>query len=80
MCIRDRSKSTIGFGSLEKRVSDRNRADNIFFDISSSLELGKFLPQKSGIKIPMYVSYSTQVLTPQYDPRTPCLLYTSRCV
>lgn len=65
------SKSTIGFGSLEKRVSERNRADNTFFDISSSMELGKFLPQKTGIKIPMYVSYSTQVLTPQFDPRTP---------
>ncbi|MEJ5993471.1 cell surface protein SprA [Pedobacter sp. Du54] len=65
------SKSTIGFGSLEKKVSERNRADNLFFDVSSSFELGKFLPQKSGIKIPMYVSYSTQVFTPQYDPRTP---------
>ncbi|WP_379087943.1 cell surface protein SprA [Pedobacter sp. UC225_65] len=65
------SKSTIGFGSLEKRVSERNRADNAFFDISSSMELGKFLPQKSGVKIPMYVSYSKQVITPQYDSRTP---------
>lgn len=65
------SKSTVGFGSLEKRVSERNRADQSFFDISSSLELGKFLPPKSGIKIPMYISYSTQVITPQYDPRTP---------
>jgi cell surface protein SprA len=65
------SKSTIGFGSLEKKVSERNRSDNTFVDISSSLELGKLLPQKSGIKIPMYVSYSKQVLTPQYDPRTP---------
>jgi cell surface protein SprA len=65
------SKSTIGFGSLEKRVSERNRADNVFFDISSSMELGKFLPKKSGIKVPMFVSYSSQVSTPQYDPRTP---------
>lgn len=65
------SKSTIGFGSLEKRVSDRNRADNAFFDVSSSIELGKLLPQKTGIKIPMYVSYSKQVITPQFDPRTP---------
>jgi cell surface protein SprA len=65
------SKSTIGFGSLEKRVSERNRADNVFFDISSSMELGKFLPQKTGIKIPMFVSYSSQVSTPQYDPKTP---------
>lgn len=65
------SKSTIGFGSLEKKVSERNRADNEFIDVSTSIELGKFLPQKSGIKIPMYVSYSKQVATPQFDPRTP---------
>ena len=65
------SKSTIGFGSLDSRVSERNRADNVFFDLSSSLELGKFFPQKTGLKIPMYVSYSSQVSTPQYDPRMP---------
>ncbi len=65
------SKSTIGFGSLEKRVSERNRADNVFFDISSSMELGKFLPKKTGVKIPMFISYSSQISTPQYDPRTP---------
>ncbi|TKC04162.1 cell surface protein SprA [Pedobacter frigoris] len=65
------SKSTIGFGSLEKRVSERNRADNVFFDVSSSMELGKFLPKKLGVKIPMFVSYSSQISTPQYDPRTP---------
>lgn len=65
------SRSTIGFGSLEKRVSERNRADNVFFDISSSMELGKFLPKKAAIKIPMFVSYSNQISTPQYDPRTP---------
>ena len=65
------STSTIGFGSLEKKVSECNSADNAFFDVSSSFELGKFLPQKSGIKIPMYVSYSKQILTPQFDPRTP---------
>lgn len=65
------STSTIGFGSLETRVSERNRADNVFFDISSSMELGKFFPKKSGIKIPMYISYSSQVSTPQYNPSMP---------
>lgn len=64
------SKSTIGFGSLENRVSERSRADNLSFDISSSMELGKFLPKKSGIKIPFFVAYSNQTATPQYDPRT----------
>jgi cell surface protein SprA len=63
------SKSTIGFGTLDSRVSERNRADNVNFDISSNMELGKFFPQKTGLKVPMYVSYSSQVSTPQYDPR-----------
>ncbi|WP_316735264.1 cell surface protein SprA [Pedobacter aquatilis] len=65
------SKSTIGFGSIDSRVSERNRADNVLLDVSSAVELGKFLPQKSGVKIPMFVSYSKQVATPQFNPRTP---------
>lgn len=65
------TKSTIGFGSIDSKVSERNRADNTAIDISSNMELGKFLPKESGVKIPMYVSYSKQVATPQFDPRTP---------
>lgn len=65
------TKATIGFGSIDSRVSDRNRSDNTSFDISSNLELGKFLPQKSGVVIPLFVSYSKQIATPQFDPRTP---------
>ncbi|RZK46035.1 MAG: cell surface protein SprA, partial [Pedobacter sp.] len=64
------SKTTIGFGSLEKRVSERSRKDDMFIDVSSSMELGKFFPKKSGIKIPFFVSYSNQTGTPQFDPRT----------
>lgn len=65
------SKSTIGFGTIDSKVSERNRADNVLLDVSSSVELGKFLPQKSGVKIPMFVNYSKQVSTPQYNPKTP---------
>ncbi|MDQ8004271.1 MAG: cell surface protein SprA [Pedobacter sp.] len=65
------TKSTIGFGSIDSKVSERSRSENQSFDLSSNMELGKFLPQKSGVKIPMYVSYSKQVATPQFDPRTP---------
>nr|WP_294898711.1 cell surface protein SprA [uncultured Pedobacter sp.] len=65
------NKSTIGFGSLEQRVSEINRSDDRFFDVSSSLELGKFFPQRFGIKIPMFINYSNQLSTPQYDPKNP---------
>lgn len=65
------NKSTIGFGSLEQRISEINRSDDQFFDVSSSLELGKFFPDKFGLKIPMFINYSSQLSTPQYDPRNP---------
>ncbi|MDF3077925.1 MAG: sprA [Sphingobacteriaceae bacterium] len=65
------SKSTVGFGSIDKRVSERNRDDDRLFDISSNIELGKFFPERSGIKIPVFVNYSSQISMPQYDPRTP---------
>lgn len=67
------SRSTNGFGSLDRRVSERNRTDNTLFDVSSSIEAGKFFPQRSGIKIPMYVNFSRQVSTPMFDPRSPDL-------
>ncbi|RYF25710.1 MAG: cell surface protein SprA [Flavobacteriales bacterium] len=65
------TKSTIGFGTIDSKVSERSRSENMAFDISSNMELGKFFPQKSGIKIPAFISYSKQVATPQFDPRTP---------
>lgn len=65
------NKSTIGFGTLDKRVSELSRSDDRFFDVSSSFELGKFFPEKSGLKIPIFINYSSQLSTPQYDPRNP---------
>ncbi|HEY1005950.1 MAG TPA: cell surface protein SprA, partial [Sphingobacteriaceae bacterium] len=62
------SKSTFGFGSIDRRVSERNRTDDMLFDVSSSVELGKVFPDRTGIKIPMFINVSSQVATPQYDP------------
>ena len=67
------SKSTIGFGSIDRRVSERNRSDDVLFDVSSSVELGKFFSDRTGIKVPMFVNFSSQIGTPQFDPRTPDL-------
>lgn len=63
--------STPGFGSIEKKVSERQRETIKQFDASSSIELGKFLPEKSGISLPMYVGYSETVSNPQFDPLSP---------
>lgn len=68
------SKSTIGFGSIDQRIGQRNRRDEQFVNLSTSAELGKFFPEHSGIRIPMYFNYSNQLGTPEYNPLVPDML------
>ncbi len=65
------SKTTIGFGSIEQRVSERSRADSHTIDAAGSVELGKLFPAKTGMHVPMYVNVSQQVANPQYNPAQP---------
>jgi len=65
--------STPGWGGLEERVQERQRETMKGIDANSTLQLGKLLPQKLGIQLPMYLGYSNQVSTPQFDPLSPDL-------
>ena len=62
---------TPGFGSIEKKVSQRAKEETTIFNVATNLELGKFFPQKLKIQIPMYASYSQTTITPQYNPLDP---------
>jgi len=68
------SKSTAGFGALDSKLQERSLNDNQAYDISASMDIGRFFPAKSGIKIPTYVNLSSQVSTPMYDPGQPDIL------
>ena len=57
-----------GFGTLEQRVSDRYRDNFLQFDATATLELGKLLPKKAALSIPVTASYSQTISTPEYDP------------
>ncbi|MBS1742176.1 MAG: cell surface protein SprA [Bacteroidetes bacterium] len=57
-----------GFGTLEQRANERYRDDFVQYDIAANLELGKLLPKKIGMSIPVFASYSQTVSTPEYDP------------
>ncbi|HZG25138.1 MAG TPA: cell surface protein SprA, partial [Chitinophagaceae bacterium] len=57
-----------GFGTLEQRVNERAREDFSQFDVAANLELGKLLPAKAGISIPVYAGISQTLTTPEYDP------------
>ena len=59
---------TAGYGSIESNVRDRN-VDNFYqIAVSAALEAGRLFPEKAKIQLPLYVSYSKEVTSPEYDP------------
>ena len=66
--------STIGFGSIEKKVNERQKYNAHQYDFSSSFDLGKLFSENQGVKIPMYVGISESVRNPQYNPLDPDIL------
>jgi cell surface protein SprA len=63
--------STPGWGSIEKKVNERSKEQIISYDLSSSLELGKFFPEKIGMRLPVYAGFSEIRIKPQYNPLDP---------
>ncbi len=63
--------SNPGFGSIEKKVQERSKEEIFQYDMSTSLQLGKFFPKKAGVNIPMYIGYSERRSNPHYNPLDP---------
>ena len=60
---------TIGFGSVEDRVSQRSLDETKQYDISTSFNVGKIMPKKWGIEVPMNFSIGEQFIDPKFDPQ-----------
>lgn len=60
--------TSVGFGSIQQKISERSRDEKLQHDASANLNLDKILPRNSGIKLPLYISTSTSITTPKYDP------------
>ncbi|HEY9118007.1 MAG TPA: cell surface protein SprA, partial [Roseivirga sp.] len=65
--------SSIGFGGISDKVSERNREKTTAYDISTSMALHKFFPEEWGLEIPAYFSYEHARSVPQFDPLDPDL-------
>ena len=63
--------TSFGFGGLQQRIAERTREEIFEYNISANITLDKFIPEKAGIKIPMYVSYENRHITPKFDPLDP---------
>lgn len=57
-----------GFGGLEDGVSSRATDDYSSYTVTTSLELGKFFPEKAKVTAPLYYSISKEQSKPKYNP------------
>jgi len=62
------SRTTFGFGSIEKKPADRARSNTNTYSVISNLELSKFLPKKWGLSIPLYWEFGRSISNPQFNP------------
>jgi cell surface protein SprA len=62
------SVRTAGFGTIDQSTNERSFDNNAQFDVATNLELGKLLPKKAAVSIPVYAGVTKTTSTPQYDP------------
>ena len=57
-----------GFGGLEDKVASRSTDSYGTYSVTTSLELGKFFPDKAKVSIPLYYSVTKEKTSPKYNP------------
>lgn len=62
------SMHTQGYGSIDQKLNQRFRDDFYQYNASTNLNVGKLMPRKWGVQLPLFVGYSENVSNPQYDP------------
>lgn len=60
-----------GFGGVQSKIAERARGETNTFDISGSISVDKLLPSQLGLKIPMFFSYESNIISPNFDPANP---------
>ncbi|MDD4848246.1 MAG: cell surface protein SprA [Bacteroidales bacterium] len=63
--------SSAGFGSLEQKTNDRSKDNITTVDVGTNMELGRFAPEKWGVRLPLHFDYSYNEEKPKYDPLNP---------
>lgn len=61
-------RETDGFGALDSRLGQRRVSDVWSYDLSSTVNMDKFLPERAGWSIPLNLSTRRSTTTPRYLP------------
>ena len=62
------SYSTIGFGGISQKPAERAQSTLSAFNVNTTVNVDKFLPEKVGMKIPVNYSYTQTIEDPKYNP------------
>ena len=57
-----------GFGGLEEGIMQRSTDTEKSYSITANAELGKFFPEKAKVTVPIYYSYTKEIVSPRYNP------------
>ncbi|WP_442265069.1 cell surface protein SprA [Tenacibaculum sp. ZS6-P6] len=63
------SMSTVGFGNVDQRVQERSLEENKQYSVATNVQLGKMMPKKWNMQVPMSYSYGEQFIDPKFDPQ-----------
>jgi len=70
--------STPGFGGVERRIFERTLEFRKQYDVATNLQLGRLLPKKLGLELPVFFSYGERIITPKWNPYDPDVLLASQ--
>ncbi len=60
--------STVGWGTLDQKLIQRQKERMFDYNVSTNLQLNKLLPDQWNLSIPFFAQYSNATATPKYDP------------
>ena len=60
--------STPGFGEIGDQIEARTQSTDFAYDFSTTMQLHKFIPARTGLNIPLFFSIEQSTSTPLFDP------------
>lgn len=63
--------TSVGFGSLQDRPSQRSLDNIARGDINAAVAAEKFLPEQLGLRVPVLLQAGHEIRSPKYDPLDP---------
>ncbi len=59
------------WGGVESKINDRSKEENLNWDVSTSINAGKFFPTKLKITLPVFYNFGRTKITPLFNPLDP---------